>query len=186
RKRCAAFSAYRSDRRSARGFGADPAALAALDQAAAGWRRRFELRAPPSAEIDALAIGNALVNAFPDRIALQDDKDPRRYKLSNGRGAHLHPNTQLYGERWLVVTDLRFDERDSLILAAAPFDPDLLERDFSERFVRQRVLRWNRETRAVEAFEERRFAQLVLERRNVPARPEDAQPALLAAVRELG
>ena len=186
RKRCAAFSANRSDRRSARGFGADPAALAALDQAAAGWRRRFELRAPPSAEIDALAIGNALVHAFPDRIALQDDKDPRRYKLSNGRGAHLHPNTQLYGERWLVVTDLRFDERDSLILAAAPFDPDLLERDFSERFVRQRVLRWNRETRAVEAFEERRFAQLVLERRNVPARPEDAQPALLAAVRELG
>jgi HrpA-like RNA helicase len=41
-------------------------------------------------------------------------------------------------------------------------------------------------TRAVEAFEERRFDAIVLERRSVPATPEDAVPALLAAVRELG
>ena len=40
--------------------------------------------------------------------------------------------------------------------------------------------------RAVEAFEERRFDAIALERRSVPATPEDAVPALLAAVRELG
>jgi ATP-dependent helicase HrpB len=186
RARHAALLAFRADKRAARSLGADPGALAAIDQAAASWRRRFDLRAPPVSAIDALAAGNLLMHAFPDRIALQDEKDPRRYVLSNGRGAHLHPQTNLYGERWLVITDLRLDERDSLILAAAPFDPDLLERDFAERFVRQRVARWNRDTRAVEAFEERRFAQLVLERRSVPAKAEDAQPALLAAVRELG
>jgi ATP-dependent helicase HrpB len=49
-----------------------------------------------------------------------------------------------------------------------------------------RSVRWNRDTRAVEAFEERRFDAIVLERRSVPATPEDAVPALLAAVRELG
>ena len=86
----------------------------------------------------------------------------------------------------MVVADLRFDERDSLILAAAPFDADLLERDFAARFVRQRVARWNRDKQAVETFEEHRFAQLVLERRSVPSRPEDALPALLAAIREAG
>ena len=189
RQRYAALAAYRRDgARAGRAAGADAGALATIEQAAAGWRRRFDLRAAPIAEAGAgaLAIGNLLTHAFPDRIARQDANDPRRYRLSNGRGAHLHQNTQLYGEPWLVVTDLRFDERDSLILAATPFDPELLERDFAQRFVRERVVRWNRDTRAVEAFEERRFAQLVLERRSVPANKEDALPALLAAVRELG
>src|SRR5262249_603208 len=80
----------------------------------------------------------------------------------------------------------RFEEGDSLILAAAPFDADVLERDFAARFARTRTVRWNRATRAVEAFEEHRFAALLLERRSVPARAEDAAPALLAAVRALG
>jgi len=186
RLRFAALYAYRNDKRSARSLGVDPAAMAAIDQAASGWRRRLRARSAQPSALGPLDVGNLLIHAFPDRIARQDGKDPRRYKLSNGRGAHLHPNTQLYGEPWLVVVDLRFDERDSLILAAAPFDPDLLERDFAERFARTRVVRWNRDSRAAEAFEEWRFAELVLERRSVPASPQDAQPALLAAVLELG
>jgi ATP-dependent helicase HrpB len=186
RARHAALVAYRGDKRAARRSGADPAALGAIDQAVAGWRRRFAVSGVANDSAHALEAGNLLAHAFPDRIALQDDNDPRRYRLSNGRGAHLHPNTNLYGERWLVVTDLRFDERDSLILCAAPFDADLLERDFAERFRRERIVRWNRQTRAAEAFEQRRFGELVLERRSVPALPDDAQAALLAAVRELG
>ena len=117
-----------------------------------------------------------LAFAFPDRVARQDPANPRRYALSNGRGVTLHQNTLLFGERWLVAIDLRFDERDSLILAAAPFDDDLLERDFGGRFTQERIVRWNRDTRAVEAFEERRFAQLVLDRRSVPAKPEETAP----------
>ncbi len=190
RQRHAALTVFRRSRAGARNVGADAGALAAIDQIAAGWRRRFGIYHPhpnPPLEAEGLtAIGDLLVHAFPDRVARQDANDPRRYRLSNGRGAHLHQNTQLYGEPWLIVTDLRFDERDSLILAAAPFDVDVLERDFANRFIRERVVRWNRDTRAVEAFEERRFAQLVLERRAVPANKDDAMPALLAAVRELG
>jgi len=186
RVRHAALASYRRDRRGARAGGADPAALATLDQAASGWRRRFGVREPPQETSSAHAIGDVLVHAFPDRVARQDPNNPRRYALSNGRGARLHENTALYGEPWLIVTDLRFEERDSLILAAAPFDADVLERDFGARFSRARSVRWNRETRAVEAFEEHRFAVLVLERRSVPARAEDAVPALLAAIRELG
>jgi len=187
RHRHAALVAYRRDgARAARARDADPAALAAIDQAAAGWRRRFGIASGTQPDIDTHAIGDVLVHAFPDRVARQDANNPRRYALSNGRGAILHQNTLLYGEPWLVVLDLRYDERDSLILAAAPFDADLLERDFAARFVRERVVRWNRDTLAVEAFEQRRFAQLVLERRGVPAKPEDAVPALLVAVRDSG
>jgi len=185
RARHAALAAWRVDRRHARAAGADAGALAALEQAASGWRRRFDVRAD-ARDAGPLDAGNVLMHAFPDRIARQDPANPRRYALSNGRGVRLHDNTQLFGEPWLVVTDLRLEQRDSLIFSAAPFDPDLLERDFPERFMRTRVVRWNREARAVEAFEEQRFAQLLLERRMVPARPEDATPALLAAIRELG
>jgi len=205
RQRHAALLAFRREGgRAARTFGADAGVLATIEQASAGWRRRFALheedstRSRPPAlgpqpsnatrthAAQNLAIGNILVHAFPDRIARQDPANPRRYQLANGRGARLHENTLLYGEPWLVALDLRFEERDSLILSAAPFEPDLLERDFPQRFERKRIVRWNRDTRAVEAFEERRFAAIVLERRAIAARPEDAAPALLDAVRELG
>ncbi|MFT3791118.1 MAG: ATP-dependent helicase HrpB [Rudaea sp.] len=187
-QRHAALVAFRqAGGRAAREFGAEGGLLATIAQAADAWRRRFGVRdAAPTRTAAPTQIGDVLAHAFPDRIARQDPNNPRRYALSNGRGASLHQNSVVYGEPWLVVVDLRMDERDSLILAAAPFDPDLLERDFADRLKRERVVRWNRASRSIEAFEEYRFAGLVLERRSVPAKAEDALPALLAAVREAG
>ena len=182
RMRVAALHAWR-DRR---GHGADGGALAAIEQASKGWRRRLDVRSAASGTPDSHAVGDLLLHAFPDRIARRDEANPLRYTLANGRGARLHDNTALLGEPWLVALDLRFEARDSLILAAAPFDPRVLERDYPQRFVRERVLRWNEARDAVEAFEERRYAAIVLERRSVPVQPEDALPALLAAIRSKG
>jgi len=189
RVRVRALAAWRArDRAVARDLGADAGVLAAIAQAADAWRRRVDVRGNDSARAtdDLLTVGNLLLHAYPDRIAKQDATNPRRYQLANGRGARLHDDSALYGEPWLVIVDLRYEERDSLIFSAAPFDPDLLERDFPQRFVRERSVRWNRETRAVDAFEQRRFDAIVIERRSVPPRPDDAVPAMLAAVRELG
>ncbi|HKE49637.1 MAG TPA: ATP-dependent helicase HrpB, partial [Rhodanobacteraceae bacterium] len=188
RVRVRALEAWRArDRHAAREIGADAGALAAITEAANAWRRRVGVRGADRASEDALLhAGNLLLHAYPDRIARQDAANPRRYQLANGRGARLGDDSALYGEPWLVVIDLRYDERDSLIRAAAPFDPDLLDRDFAHRFADERSVRWNRDTRAVDAFQLRRFDAIVLERRSVPARPEDAVPALMAAVRELG
>ncbi|MBD8897768.1 ATP-dependent helicase HrpB [Rhodanobacter sp. DHG33] len=182
RVRVAALHAWR-DRR---GHGADAGALAAIEQASKGWRRRLDVRSAASGVPDSHAVGDLLLHAFPDRIARRDEANPLRYTLANGRGARLHDNTALLGEPWLVVLDLRHEARDSLILAAAPFDPRVLERDYPQRFVRERALRWNESRDAVEAFEERRYAAIVLERRSVPVQPEDALPALLAAIRSKG
>lgn len=208
RLRIAALQAWRArDHAATRDLGAQPGALAAITQAADAWRRRVDANdtrtGRSGASRDPLAVkervaagaaptranlcaGNVLIHAFPDRIAKQDANNPRRYTLANGRGARLLDESSLFGEPWLVVVDLRHDPRDSLILAAAPFDSDVLEREYPQRFVRARSVRWNRDCRAVEAFEEHRFDAIVLERRSVPARPEDAVPALLAAVRDLG
>jgi len=215
RVRVAALQAWRGrDHARARASGADLGALATIAQAADAWRRRAEsgrsgfsrdsvqpsrptsspsrqsiaAEAAPTdtASLSTTAVGDLLVHAFPDRIARQDQNNPRRYTLANGRGARLADDSALYGEPWLVLVDLRSEDRDSLVFAAAPFDPDLLERDFPQRHARMRVVRWNRDTRAVDVTEERRFDAIVLERRSVPARAEDTVPALIAAVRELG
>ncbi|MET0232761.1 MAG: ATP-dependent helicase HrpB [Rhodanobacteraceae bacterium] len=199
RVRVRALDAWRARDRAATAS-ADTRALAAIAQAGDLWRRRsrdspFAIRNSEATRLPAsripnresrLSTGDLLLHAFPDRIAKQDASNPRRYQLANGRGARLRDDSALYGEPWLVIVDLRFDERDSLIQAAAPFDPDLLARDFAHRFAERRVVRWNRETRAVDVSLERRFDAIVLERRSVPARSEDAVPALIAAVRELG
>ena len=164
---------------------ADTSALSAIEQAARGWRKRVGARHGASGTPDALSVGNLLLHAFPDRVAKQDASEPRRYLLANGRGARLHEASVLIGEPWLVVSEARFDARDSLILSAAPFDSTLLERDYPQRFMRERVLRMNAND-VVEAFEERHFDAIVLERRAVPASAEDALPALLATVRTRG
>ncbi|MGB0134065.1 ATP-dependent helicase HrpB [Dokdonella sp.] len=187
RLRLRALDAWRNrDGQTSRELGADRSSLSAIIQSADAWRRRARTSASPANTVSLTAAGDLLMHAFPDRIARQDPVNPRRYQLANGRGARLLEESSLFGEPWLVVIDLRYEERDSLILAAAPFDEALLEREFPQSFFERRSLRWNRDTRAVEAFEERCFAGIVLNRRGVPARPEDAVPALIAAVRELG
>jgi ATP-dependent helicase HrpB len=186
RARVAALHAWRDRRGGAPRGEADSGALAAVEQAAKGWRRRLGVRTAASGAPDSHAVGDLLLHAFPDRIARRDDGNPLRYTLANGRGARLHEHTALLGEPWLVALDLRLEARDSLLFAAAPFDPRVLERDYPLRFVRERTLRWNDERGAAEAFEERRFGAIVLERRSVPVKPADALPALLAAVRARG
>ena len=185
RARVGALHVWRDRRGGGRGE-ADAGALAAIEQAAKGWRRRLDVRTAATGVPDSHAVGDLLAHAFPDRIAFRDASQPLRYTLANGRGARLHEQTALLGEPWLVALDLRHEARDSLILAAAPLDFRQLERDFPASFVRERVLRWNEARAAVEAFEEQRFGAIVLERRSVPVQPADALPALLAAVRSRG
>lgn len=185
RARVGALHVWR-DRRGGGRVEADVGALAAIEQAAKGWRRRFDVRTAATGVPDSHAVGDLLAHAFPDRIAFRDASQPLRYTLANGRGARLHEQTALLGEPWLVALDLRHEARDSLILAAAPLDPRQLERDFPAAFARERVLRWNDARGAVEAFEEQRFGAIVLERRSVPVQPADALPALLAAVHSRG
>ncbi|WP_426687404.1 ATP-dependent helicase HrpB [Rhodanobacter ginsengiterrae] len=185
RLRLTALHAWR-DRRGTQAREADAGALAAIEQASKGWRRRLEVSTAASGVPHSHSVGELLLHAFPDRVARRDENNPSRYTLANGRGARLHENTALSGEPWLVVIELRRDARDSLILAAAPLDPRVLERDFPAQFSRERSLRWNDQRGAAEAFDELRFGAIVLERHSVPVTPRDALPAMLAAVRARG
>ena len=179
-----ALAAFRAGR-----MGADMnrSALAVIDAAAQQWRRRTRCEASPPASVPAHALGDVLLHAFPDRIARQHPGDPLRYQLANGRSAKLFDDSALYGEPWLVVSELRDDPGDARVLRAAPLDEARLQRDFPERFASEDRVSWDAQARAVLALRERRFDRIVLDSRLL-ATPEPARctDALLDAVRQLG
>ena len=179
-----ALAAFRAGRPPA---DASRSALAAIDAAARQWRRRLRLDGPAPATASAHRLGDLLLHAFPDRIARQHPADPRRYQLANGRMARLFDDSALYGEPWLVASELRFERSDALLLRGAPLDEARLRRDFPERFVEEDAVRWDPQRQALVAQRERRFDGIVLDSR--PAgrvEPALAARALTDAVRTLG
>ncbi|TNJ33360.1 ATP-dependent helicase HrpB [Arenimonas terrae] len=166
---------------------ANRGALAAIDAAAKQWRRRLRCDAPPPTDAPAHLLGDLLAHAFPDRIARQHPAEPRRYLLANGRMARIFDDSAVFGEPWIVASELRFEAKDSLVLRAAPVDEARLLRDFPQRFFEGDVVRWDGAARALVARRERRFDRITLESR--PAgRPDPAlaAQALTDAVGELG
>ena len=184
-ERWQALAGYRSGRVA---VDASRFSLAAIDQAAKQWRRRLRLDAQPPADVPAHLLGDLLLHAFPDRIAHQSATDPRRYQLANGRSARLFDDSALYGEPWIVISELRgAGNREAQILRAAPLDETRLARDFPERFVEQDVVRWDADARALVSRREKRYDAIVLESK--PAGridPRQAAQALCDAVGELG
>ena len=167
--------------------GASRSALAAIDSAATQWRRRLRVDGTPPATAPAHLLGDLLRHAFPDRIARQHPADPRRYQLANGRSARLFDDSALYGEPWIVASELRDDARDALVLRGAPLDEARLRRECGERSRDGDVVRWDGTRRALVSQREQRFDAIVLDSR--PAGridPAQAARALTDAVRGLG
>lgn len=181
RARLAALQALRARRPVG---SASMGALRAIDHAAREWRRRLRLPdAPLSASTHAL--GDLLIHAFPDRIAKLDKGE--RYQLAGGRGAALRSGSGLTGEPWLAVSDLMGVGADARIARAAPFDADLLQQHYPQRFQTVREFGFDNASQAALQRVEKRFAAIVLERRIEPARdPEAVCAALISGVRALG
>ncbi|MCF7223585.1 ATP-dependent helicase HrpB [Marilutibacter chinensis] len=183
-ERWQALAAFRERRLPA---AASRSALLAIDQAAKQWRRRMRIDAPPPSDLPAHALGDLLLHAYPDRIARQHPGDPLRYALANGRMARLFDDSALYGEPWLVVTELRDEAREARILRAAPLDEARLRREFPQRFVSEERVYWDADRRGIAAVRESRYDRIVLDSRP-SARPDPSRcaDALVDAVRQLG
>ncbi len=164
----------------------DRAALTVIDQAAKQWRRRLRI-AEPSQAMAVQVLGDVLLHAFPDRIAHVLPNDRLRYALSNGRMARLNPDSPLVGQSWLVISELRADVGDGLILRAAAVDEAAVQRIFPDRFREQDEAGWDDDARAVTAIRVRRFEQIVLARKPI-GKPDPALcvSGLLAGIQRLG
>ncbi|RZA22377.1 MAG: ATP-dependent helicase HrpB [Lysobacteraceae bacterium] len=183
-ERWQALAAFRNGRV---GADANRPALAAIDAAARQWRRRLRCDAAPPTEAPAHVLGDLLAHAFPDRIAKQHPQDPKRYQLANGRMARLFDDSAVYGEPWLVASELRYEARDALLLRAAPVDEAYLREAFAAHFREGDEVRWDASRRALASERIARFDGIVLSSK--PAGRVDpalAAQALTEAVRELG
>ena len=166
---------------------ASRSALAAIDAAAKQWRRRVHCNAMPPASAAAHVLGDLLAHAFPDRIARQHPQDPKRYLLANGRMARLFDDSALYGEPWLVASELRFEAKDALLLRGAPVDAAYLRDAFAGHFRQADEVRWDAGKRALVSERIERFDGIVLASKSAgKVDPALAAHALTAAVRELG
>lgn len=164
----------------------DRAALSAIDQAAAQWSRRLGIREPATATA-AHQLGEMLMHAYPDRIAHVLPSDRLRYALSSGRMARLNADSPLVGEPWLVISEMRADVGDGLILRATGVDVAALQSAFPQRFREEDEAGWDEETRAVTAARVSRFDQIVLSRKPI-GKPDPALcvSGLLNGIRRLG
>ncbi|MGN7833065.1 ATP-dependent helicase HrpB [Pseudoxanthomonas sp. 22568] len=179
-----ALAAFRQGRAPA---DAHRSALAAIDAASKQWRRRLREDAPPPSTVEAHLLGDRLSHAYPDRIGYQHPQDPRRYALANGRMARLFDDSALFGEPWIVASELRYEAKDALIQRGAPVDEGFLRAEFPDRFVTVDAVRWDAGKRALSAQREARFDRIVLEARSTGrVDPALAAQALTDAVRELG
>lgn len=179
-----ALAAFRNGRHVA---DASRSTLAAIDAAARQWRRRLGCDVAPPASAPAHALGDLLAHAFPDRIARQHPQDPRRYQLANGRMARLFDDSALYGEPWLVASELRFEAKDALLLRGAPVDEAVLRDEFAPHFVEADEVRWDADRRALVSERIARFDGIVLAAKSAGRiDPAQAARALTDAVRELG
>ncbi|HET9047839.1 MAG TPA: ATP-dependent helicase HrpB [Chiayiivirga sp.] len=162
-------------------------ALAAIDHAARHWRSRMGWRTPAATDAAAHQLGERLMLAFPDRIARQYPNDALRYALASGRSVQLVPDSALYGERWIVVAELRDAERDARVLRAAPLDEAAIERVYPERFISEDRVYWDADQHAIAAHRVKRFDRIELELHPI-AQPDPARfaDALVDAVRKLG
>ncbi|QIL19479.1 ATP-dependent helicase HrpB [Thermomonas sp. HDW16] len=183
-ERWQALAAFRNGRV---GVDANRSALAAIDAASKQWRRRLRCDAAPPANAPAYALGDLLAHAFPDRIAKQHPQDAKRYALANGRMAKLFDDSALYGEPWIVASELRFEAKDALLLRAAPVDEAYLRTAFTAHFREGDEVRWDTHKRALVSERIERFDGIVLSSKSAGrVDPTLAAQALTDAVHELG
>ncbi|MEP6633672.1 MAG: ATP-dependent helicase C-terminal domain-containing protein, partial [Luteimonas sp.] len=162
-------------------------ALAAIAASATQWRRRLRIHAQAPRDAPPHALGDLLAHAFPDRIARRHATDGRRYQLANGRIARLFDDSELFGEPWIVASELRDETKDALIVRGAPLDETYLRQAFAASFSERDEVRWDAARRALVAERVQRFDGIVLDAR--PAGSIDRQhaaQALTDAVATLG
>ena len=170
--------------RARRPHGGDFAALSSIDQAARQWRKRLSVRDEPPLQTEPHKLGELLLHAFVDRVAKSRPDAAMRYTRTDGGGAVLSHDSPMLGEPWLVLSEIDGLGADARIRKAAPLRLDALARLYPDRFIKERVQRFDPDSRGVVAKEIERFGAIILSERSVPAK--DASAQLIEGIRLLG
>lgn len=161
-------------------FYAEASVLSRIEKISLQWRKIFQRKASDD-KIQETVIGRLLLEAYPDRIAQQQEKHSNRYKLANGRMVKLPPHDPLAREPWLCVAQLDAGDQEGKIFLAAAIDVnDVLS--FAQVFER---IFWDEERGAVAGVVEQRVGSLVLSSKPLTAISEEQRlDVLLKMIRE--
>jgi ATP-dependent helicase HrpB len=130
--------------------------------------------------------GPLLLQAFPDRVALQRG-GRGRFVMANGRGAELPETERLAGSQMLVIADLTGRAAQARILAAADITRAQVEEELPDAIRTDDQVFFDRQSRQVRARRATRLGAIVFDEVPLP-RPsgEEVVRALAEGVRELG
>jgi ATP-dependent helicase HrpB len=129
--------------------------------------------------------GEALVHAFPDRVAR--NRGNGTFQMTCGRGAFMERTEALAAERYLVLCDLDDRGGDAKIHLAAPISEEAIEEIFAHDISEVAVTRWDKRSECVVAAKERRLWKMVMRSVGLSS-PDPAQvaAALFDGIRQKG
>jgi ATP-dependent helicase HrpB len=168
--------------RSGERVSAQESALDRIERLASAWRRLFEIKTDNALPADT-DVGKMISEAYPERIARQQEKHNTRYKLANGRTVRLPDHDPLIRETWLAVAQLDSGTIEGKIFLAAPLSED----DLMDRAVEREVVTWNSEKGMITAAVEKHIGNVVLASKPLMKLPQDVKVGILChAVRDEG
>lgn len=132
------------------------------------------------------SVGQILLHAYPDRIALQRG-GKGRYVMANGRGAELPETERLAGASMLVISDVTGRAARPRILGAAEISRSEVEAEMGTAIQSTEECFFDTASRQVRARQITRLGAIVFAEKPLP-RPtgEQAARALADGVRQFG
>lgn len=128
-------------------------------------------------------VGKLLAEAYPERIARQQEKHGTRYTLASGRVVRLPDHDPLLRVPWLVVAQLDAGAGEGKIFMAAP----VLEEDLQHRALEKEVVTWNRDKGMVTGLLEKRVGNVLLAATPLSKIPDELRIRILCeALQEEG
>jgi len=137
--------------------------------------------------INTQLLGVLLALAYPDRVAQLRHNNKGVYLLSNGKGANLHHEDELFNSKFLVVADLDGKTTNATIYKAIELTLAQIEEYLSELIERQNIVSWNAEQERVEVRLVEKLGSIVLkEMQTNKASQEEVTEVLIEELEELG
>lgn len=136
---------------------AERSVLERIERLALAWRKIIKIPIDNAAPVDE-EVGRLIMEAYPERIARQQEKHSARYKLANGRTALLPQHDPLMREEWIAIAGLDAGSKEGKIFLAAPVSKDYLLTHARE----QEVVTWDSERGMITAHVERSIGTVVI------------------------
>ncbi len=113
-------------------------------------------------KIDEESLAILLLFAYPDRLACQRGKNDNKYKLSNGKGAILNSEDNLFNEEFLITPVLNAQNKDSYINQALKISLKTIEKEFADYIQVKESITYNKENKKFDIRQTSYFYELEL------------------------